>query len=267
MEFANLADLNIDDRTPQSDKMNITQFNKVAAEQGYQHFPNVIFGGEKTLGSFVDFNITKPELKIHLAELIICRCFPATGGIPFFRDADWFIDNFLYIYKSDPVKPFITEAIREAIVMIRSEEDFTKGVIGTTFMFGVLEHYAKIKIGFKPSTFDFFDGENLRKFRNTFIGEAFTKLKKTNSGLAKSLNAIDKLNHKVVKEYNEHHSWMDPPARIEEKRFVKIKIADRLVLARNTMLHGESHSFYDKGKYLVMLYILFYLHESKGSNY
>ena len=162
--------------------MHIAQYQKEAKQAGFEAYPLTIHGGEPALGDFIDFYQTTIELKIYLAELILCRCFPATGGIPWYKDADWMIAGFLSIYEKDPVKSFMTEAIREAIEMIQSGEDFTKGVIGTTFMFGILEHYAKYKIGFRPNNFDFFDGPNQRRHRNTFIGDAFNKLKKNKYG-------------------------------------------------------------------------------------
>lgn len=53
---------------------------------------------------------------------------------------------------------------------------------------------------------------------------------------------------------------------IEEKHWIKPKIADRLKLSRNAMLHGESHSFYSTRNHLSMIYILFHLHDLKQQN-
>jgi hypothetical protein len=73
--------------------------------------------------------------------------------------------------------------------------------------------------------------------------------------IANSLNDIDKHNIERLTK-----------AGIEEKRWIKIKISDRLSLARNTMLHRENHSFYEKGQFLLMLFILFHLHRTMGNN-
>ena len=50
---------------------------------------------------------------------------------------------------------------------------------------------------------------------------------------------------------------------LTEEGFIEFKIADRLNTARNAMLHGINLTFFDKGKYLLMLYILFHLNELK----
>ena len=82
-----------------------------------------------------------------------------------------------------------------------------------------------------------------------YLNNAINKLKKTKSALAESLNRIDKYNIEMLKENF-----------IEEDKFVNAKIADRLSLARNTMLHGEKHSFYNISKYLIMIYAIFHLY-------
>ena len=222
---------------------------------GFEEFPYFIVGHEKCLNEIVDFDRTDLQLKIHLAEVIICRCFSATGGIYFPADSKWFITNFLRFYKNDIPKPWLTSAIREAVEMILSEDAFTKGVIGTTFMFGIVEFYAKHLLGYRPMAFDFFDKDSHSKFRSMFIGDAINKLKRTNTEIAKSLNRIDKHCIERLKEVG-----------IEEQRWTVAKISDRLTLSRNTMLHGENHNFYDKGEYLIMLYILFYLYDTTSNS-
>lgn len=217
---------------------------------GFEEFPYVISGNGKFLSEFVDFDKADLQLKIHIAEVVICRCFSATGGIYFPADSKWYITEFLRFYKNDIPKPWLTSAIKEAIEMILSNDTFTKGVIGTTFMFGVVEFYAKHFLGYRPMQFDFFDSESHSKFRNMFIGDAINKLKRTDTEIAKSLNRIDKFSIEQLKKVG-----------IEEKRWTQSRIADRLSLSRNTMLHGENQSFYGKGEYLIMLYILFYLHD------
>lgn len=232
--------------------MTVQQYKDEVAKNHFVEFPYFIGGNAQQLSDFVVFDLADYDLKIHLAKVILCRCFSPTGGIYFPFDADWFISNFLKTYERDLTKPWITSAIKMAADMIMSDDTFDKGVIATTFMFGIIEYYAKHKLGFKPLDFDPFDTDNLSKFRNTFIGDAISKLKKTKTAIGKSLTDIDKHNIARLKEFG-----------ITEQRFTKARIADRLTLARNTMLHGENHSFYDTGKYLLMLYILFHIHEEQ----
>jgi len=232
--------------------MTIKDYQDIIRINGFEEYPFFITGQEKSLKSFIDFGKTDIDLKIYLAKLILCRCFSSTGGIYWADNPEWFIKESIKTFETDFNKPWLTTTIKESIEMILSGDVFTKGIIGTTFMFGVIEFYAKQQLGWTPTEFDFFDKENQDPFRKLFIGSAINRLKKTGSELSISLNEIDNHNVKRLKDVG-----------IEERRFILAKIADRLSLSRNTMLHGENHSFYDKGQYLAMLYFLFYYHDLK----
>ncbi|MCW3124557.1 MAG: hypothetical protein JWO03_215 [Bacteroidetes bacterium] len=232
--------------------MNIQDYEAKIKELKFQEFPFFITGAERQLGSFIEFEKTDLDLKLRLAKVVICRCFSPTGGIYWPADVDWFITNANTGFERDFNKPWITSTIKRAFEMIMSVDDMTDGVIATTFMFGVIEFYAKTKLGWESYKRDFFDDNYNAPFREMYIGSAIQRVKKTKCDLARSLNEIDKHNERRLKD-----------SGIAEERFTKAKIADRLTLARNTMAHGENHSFYDKGKYLMMLYFLFYYHDLK----
>jgi len=234
--------------------MNINDYRDIIEINNYEEYPFFITGHEKSLKSFIEFNKIDIDLKIYLAKHILCRCFSTTGGIYWPDNPKWFIKESIKIFESDFNKPWLTSTIKESIEMILRDDDFSKGIIGTTFLFGVIEFYAKQQLGLTPTEFDFFDKEKQDSFRKLSIGSAINRLKKTNSQLSISLNEIDNHNIKRLKD-----------AGIQEGRFTLAKISDRLTLSRNTMLHGENHSFYDKGLYLAMLYFLFYFHDLKNS--
>jgi hypothetical protein len=158
-------------------------------------------------------------------------------------DPQWLIRSFLNDYKQDLVKPWITETIKEAMEMIISKELFTKQIIGTTFMFGVVEYYAKHFLGWRPLTANMFD-EYHEPYRKMYIGDSFSKLKKTRTLIAKQLNKIDSLTMKIFKSFP-----------YKEEGYFKPKIADRLTFYRNNMLHGENHNDHASGPYLCVLYI------------
>lgn len=244
--------------------MKVEQYKEKINELGFEEFPYVILGDEKNLGDIVDFDNADLDFKIHLSKIILCRCFSPTGGINFPTDPDWFISNFFRTYDDDLLKPWLTSVIKEANKMIMS--DTITSVIGTTFMFGVVEFYAKHYLGFKPNDFDFFDDNKKYYFKELnknaknvqqelSLGKAFRLLQQKDLPISHSLNDIDKHNTERLHEVG-----------IEEGRWVKAKIADRLSLVRNAMLHGEQYSFYNTGKYLLMLFILFHLHELKETN-
>jgi hypothetical protein len=238
-------------KTETNSIMTIDDYIREAKGHEFIEFPGVIFGNETLLKDFVDFEKADLQLRIYLCEMIICRCFTTPAGIVFPADSEWFISNFFLTYKTDLIKPWVTSAIKDAVEMILSDDTFSKNIIGTTFMFGIVEFYTKHLLGYRPLEMDFFD-ERHKEYRKMTIGKAITSLKESDTDIGKSLLRIDKHIENRLKE-----------TEIIERRWVKYKIADRLSIARNTMLHGEKHSFYDKGELLALLYILYFLYDTK----
>lgn len=232
--------------------MTITDYKKAIHTNGFREHPKAISSGMTALASFVNYSEADLELKIYLARMLLYRNFSATGNGEFLSDHTWFIQQFFISEHEDIPKPWLTKPIRDSIGMILSGDVFSGGIIGTTFMFGVIEYYAKHFLGWRPMEADFFDDEFHKKYRTMTIERAVNKLKKSDTPIGKSLNFIDGKCSVRLRE-----------RAIEAERWIKPKIADRLKLARNAMLHGESHSFYSMGNYLCMIYILFYLHDLK----
>lgn len=230
----------------------IDQYKELAIKSGFEEYPYVITGSEPSLKSFVDFANADIDLKIYLTKLILRRNFSPAGGYEVLTDHDWLLDCFLRGFETDLIKPWISSTIKEAMEMILHGDIFTKNIMATSFMFGVIEFYAKSLLGWKAYEADFFDRDFHKKYRELPIGQALNKLKKQNTSLAKDLSEIDKYAIDRLKE-----------RKIKEKRWVIATISDRLTIARNTMLHGENHSFHSIGKYLLSIYMLFHLHEVK----
>lgn len=228
--------------------MNIAAYHKTISETGFVEFPDSLSGDTMLVEKVIDYKSCDLELKTYLAEMILKRCFTPTHNC-LDNDIDWFINGFQKDFQADLVEPWRTATIKKAIEMIMSDNIFTHGTIATTYMFGVIEFYAKCLLGWRSNGSDFFDVEYHKKFREMHIHTAIHKLKKIKSPLADSLNRIDRYNIELLKERG-----------IDETRFVKARIGERLLLARNTMLHGEKHNFFDISHYLVMLYALFHLH-------
>ena len=233
--------------------MNIIDYKLLAGQRNFNEYPDYNTGTE-LVSAFVDYSKIEPDLKLYLAKLILCRSFYGTYTA-WYADVEWYIRGFFTEYKNDHIKPHLSETIREASEMILSEHTFTKGIIGTTFMFGVLEFCAKYKLGFRPMEYNFFDKKKKeyvkqyepKKFDLAIKG-AFEYLQKKNLPISIALNEIDTFTiNRLTKK------------GIPSEKWTPHKIADRLNLPRNPMLHGETHNFYDVGPYLVMLYILFYL--------
>lgn len=230
----------------------IENYKAKATSIGFEEYPYAICGGEPTLESFVDFDNADIDLKIYLCKVILCRNFSATGMYDVLSDHTWFIKCFLKNYEADLINTHLTDAIKESIKMILSEEPYSKNIIATSFMFGVLEFHVKHLLGWRPMTLDFFDAAQ-KEFRRKSIGIALKELLKKDCELSEILNEIDNHNVNRLKETGIN----------KERRWVYPRIADRISIARNTMLHGESYNFADKGKYLTMLYSLFYYSQLK----
>jgi hypothetical protein len=190
--------------------MTIEEYQRLRDEHKYEEHLRFVTGAEPTLQQFLRYNGLDLDLKIYLTKVIIFRHFSSTGGVLLPADIDWFVNAFLMAYITDHVKPWISGAIREALLMIMSGETFTKLIIGMNFMFGVIEFHAKYRLGWRPEKFDHFDNSYHDPFRKMALGPAITRLKKTNTRLAQDLTEIDNASVASLKN-----------AGIEEKRFVK----------------------------------------------
>jgi hypothetical protein len=232
----------------------VAEFRLLVQNSGFTEYPYILMGDELEVASMVNYENADLDLRIYLTRLVLCRNFSAAGGYEVLTDHCWLLRSFLSDYDSDAIKPWLTPTVREAIECVVSEEVFTRNLLGTTFLFGVLEFYAKYLLGWRPNEVDFFDKKANRQFREMFLPDAIIRLKKSPYPLAVDLNAIDKHSTTRLKERG-----------IPEVRWVKSKIADRLGLVRNAMLHGEEHSFYGVGRYLAVLYILFHWHTVKAN--
>lgn len=117
-------------------------------------------------------------------------------------------------------------------------------------------------MGFRPYEYDLLDPakenyikrafSNNKPLQRLYIGNAIKKMQQMPFGISNDLNYIDLKN----RESNARR-------KISEKRWFKLSIADQISLARNAMLHGEQHSFYSMGNFLIVMYILFHLNEVK----
>ena len=252
--------------------MTIQNYKDKISEIGFIEFPFLSNSTKLSLGDFIEYDQTTLELKIYLAKLITCRSFPQLGHYRNDEDVKWFIKNFLRTYNIDRVNPFRIGAIKEAIEMVISDDFFIKVIIGTIYMFSIVEFYAKCKLGFNPAQYDPFDTDNLKPnpqkreyIKQHFdeseripfdlsINSAIERLSKKDLPISKSINEIDELNKRRFAAYD-----------TEDFRWQRAKIADRLSLARNVMLHGENHSFFFTGRYLAMIFVLFYLHDFEST--
>lgn len=234
--------------------MTIRDYRKKAAELNFEEVPIALSGEEPSLYSFVDLDAADTTLKLHLCELLFLRNFPATGGIVLIAEPEWFIRYFFENYKGDVRSPFRSESIKSAAKAILNREDHNLAIFGTCYMYGIIEFYCKRILGWEPDRYNFHDNAAHVKYRSMTLNEAFIKLKRGNTNLARSLNRIDK---KVVELYQK--------LKIPEGGWIRYRMVDRLILARNTMLHGEGNYFSNKGHYMLLIYILFWLHEDKES--
>jgi hypothetical protein len=175
---------------------------------------------------------------------------------------EWFAKNFFCEMQRDFIKPELSETIKFASGMILANEPFTKGIIGTTFMFGVIEFYAKHKLGFRPMEYNFFD----KKGKNQYLQQLDLQNKKMDLSIKPAFEQLQQKALPISIALNEIDAFTKSrlsSVGIDSKDWTVHSIGERLNLARNPMLHGEAHSFYSTGAYLLLLYSLFHLHDLK----
>lgn len=228
--------------------MNLGEYESIAQQNGFDEYPTSLHNGIILMESFINYDVCENELKIHLVTVSLNRNFSVTDGHEVLTDQYWLLQNFLKSYKKDLIRPWLSQPIKEAIEMIIGHDHFSKYIIGTTFMFGIMEFYAKYMIGYRPDEANTFDETFHKPWKEMSIGQAINKLKKSKLDVARYLNRIDNLSLARLKAIN-----------LEAKHWTQPTIAARLTIYRNFMLHGQSHSHYSIGKYLSLLYMLFNL--------
>jgi hypothetical protein len=128
--------------------MTVTDYRNIISENGFEEYP-ILNDGTALVSRFINFAEADIDLKIYLNKLILCRSYYGTYTA-WYPDVEWFAQNFFREMQRDFIKPELSETIKFAAGMILADEPFTKGIIGTNFMFGVIEFYAKHKLGFRP---------------------------------------------------------------------------------------------------------------------
>ena len=240
--------------------MTIEDYKKIIAENGFNEHPS-LNDGKQLLCRLLRYEDADIDLLIYLNVLILCRSYYGTYTA-YYDDVKWFQEGFYKSQQTDFVKPHLTATIALAANMILSGDPFTEGILGTTFMFGVLEYYAKSKLGFKPLDYGFFDKKGKKQYVQNLsvrnknldltIDSAFEQLKVVGLPVSAALDEIDEFTTTGLMNAGLHsHGW------------ILYQISERLRLARNPMLHGETHSFYNVGSYMLMLYSLLHLYDRK----
>lgn len=237
--------------------MNLNEYNQKVLARNFEEYP-IASIGYKPLNEFINLDAADLDLKTYLAKLILNRNFPPPHGIIFFpADIDWFLAHFRSSFRNDLIKPWLTNTVGKTFDMIMNGDVFTDGIIATSFMFSVIEFYTKYELGFRPDQNN--HNDYLRQYypdhksipRMVSITTAFRLLqtKATDLVIAQWLNEVDGQAAKVLQTFG-----YNPEI---EKGW---KISDKVSTARNIMLHGETHSFHNTGKYLLVLYALFHYH-------
>lgn len=217
-------------------------------EIGFEEYPTIVTNGEdQCLKNFLKYDELDLDLRIYLTRVLICRSVGIGSGIYLPADTDWWIEKFQNIHIMNFADFTRTEAIIEAIKQIQSNEPFGKCIVGTTFMYTVMEFYTKYYLGLNP-LIDMFekDKSNLERYRQISFNDAVIKLKKLQKEISKEICAIDKFfKQKAMSlEY-------------EPEPFKNSYIAYRLSHFRNKVLHGENQFAHSEGTFLVLLYILY----------
>ncbi len=187
------------------------------------------------------------DVRVHITTTLICRCVGINGGIYLPAGVDWWITEFQRIHLSNIADITRSDAIIAAIRHIQSEDSFGKCIIGTAFMYTVMEFYSKYFLGFDP-LFDRFDNnlEKIGKYQEVQFSEAIIKLKKQNLAISRELCKIDKF-------FKQKADIMGLDLQLHNNSY----LADRISKNRNQILHGQNVFLHSEGSLLVLLYILY----------
>lgn len=231
--------------------MTLSEYEIERDKIGFEEYPDVIFGDMIALQRFIPFEKADIDLKIHLTEVLICRSFPVSGGIYMPYDVEWFINCFLENYNENNIHSWRARPNRAAIDLIISDDTFGKLMVGTSYMYGVIEYYAKCFLGYNFKIEDL-TGDIEDKYKSMTLSQAINRLRKMNHPLAKSLNNIDNYHSQRLKEREMYEHYKD-----------NFRLESRLSIVRNKLLHGWNSNDYSEGELLVLLYILFHFHWQK----
>lgn len=226
----------------------IEDYQKKIKEIGFIEYPTVILGDlDQYLKDFLKAEELDLELRIYITRLLICRCLGINSGVYLPADVDWWIKEFQRIHVGNIADFTRSEAIIEAIKQIQSDDNFGKCIIGTAFMYTVMEFYTKYFLGFNPLA-DMFEKDKTKheQYQKINFSSAILKLKKRNTEISKHLCAIDKF----FKEKAEEFAYEPEP-------FKPSYISYRLSYFRNMVLHGQNQFVHSEGTFLVLLYILY----------
>lgn len=247
--------------------MKLGDYNTVIAQNGFEEFPEVLTGNEVLLESFLNYSESDISLKRHLCQMLICRSFPPTGGVILGDDLKWFITGFLDEFKTDLHKPWLTTVITEAIHLVNNTKNLSQRIIGTSFMFTIIESYLKHYLGYRPEEYNFFD-----KKKKEYLKEHYKDQKKVPNDITlgqgiEILKAKDLAISNALKEIDDFSIKFLLSREIEQGNWIVSNMTQRLTTIRNAMLHGEISGFYEIGDYLIMTYILFHLHTADNNSF
>lgn len=231
--------------------MTFAEYQKLAIDNKFDEFPKILYAGMCRLQDFASFEEADIDLRIHLIKVALCRNFSPLGTHEVLDDHIWLLKEFLKEVDQDLIRPWSTSLIRTALVDAQSDDQFVKGVMAANTLFGIIETNARFLLQDEGSK-EYYD----YKFQETApigIGNAITKLKKSKKEIGRVLSEIDKRNIERLKEMG-----------FSEMEMKNTRIADRLINARNPMLHGENHSYYFMCRYLSMIYMLFHFCKKKS---
>jgi hypothetical protein len=231
--------------------MTLTEYEIARDKIGFEEYPDFIFADMIALQSFIPFEKADIDLRIHLTEVLICRSFPVSGGIYMPYDVEWFIQRFLEDYTADNIIPWRVQSIKVAVDLITSDDTFGKLLVGTTYMYGIIEYYSKCFLGYNFQV-EHLNGNIEEKYKSMSLSQAINRLRKMNHPVARSINRIDNYHSQRLKEREMYEHYKD-----------NFRLENRLSTVRNKLLHGWNSNDYAEGELLVLLYMLFHFHWQK----
>jgi hypothetical protein len=228
-------------------EFSLSQYKQKIQDIGFIEYPQFIDGTEKCLKDFLNYDELSIELRIHITRMLICRCVGIDSGIYLPADVHWWIDNFISFQFVDLADFTRTEAIKEALRQVRSDDTFGKCIVGTAFLYIIIESYTKFFLGLNPLIDRFErDQTNIKKYREMQFNDALIRLRRSNKTISREICALDAFFRDKA-----NNIGLDPGP------FKFSFTIHRLILNRNMCLHGENNLMVSEGTFLALLYILY----------
>lgn len=219
----------------------IEDYEALKAKHNFEEYPDIIAHPMTALNDFLVFKELSLDVKIHLCSMLVRRTIGLQGEVNMPYDAKWLMQHFMEEYELDATEFWKTDAYLKGLKLVQ-EEEMGSRIVGTTYLYTMIEAYLKHKLGYR---FLEDDSETNKRLIKIGIGDAYIKVKKGNNRVSREFHLIDQ----YFKEQAVH-------LRVIQEDMNYVKLEGRLKLLRNLNLHGRNQFMVGEGILLSLLFAL-----------